>query len=287
MVKLICGCGYLGERVARRWLAAGNEVWGLTRSNDRAATLAALGIKPIVADLVESIRLPSDVSRVTTVLFAVGFDKSPGRSMQEVYAGGVRNILGTLPDSLDRFIYISSTGVYGANQSEELDERSACRPTRAGGEASLAAEEVLASHPLGAKRIVLRLAGIYGPGRLPKMADVLAGTPIDADSDSLLNLIHVDDAVDVVLAADRTATPPALYVVSDNHPVRRGEFYIEMARRIQAPQPTFAPQQASRRQGSDRRVRSERVWRDLGLVPRYKTYQQGLAQILEQRNDRD
>ena len=49
--RLIVGCGYLGTRVARRWLAAGDRVFGITRSPTRAAQLAAIGITPIVCDV--------------------------------------------------------------------------------------------------------------------------------------------------------------------------------------------------------------------------------------------
>ena len=72
MVKLVCGCGYLGERVAHRWVAAGNEVWATTRSAERAAQLAGHGIRPIVVDLVRPFQFPGEMTNIDTVLWPLG-----------------------------------------------------------------------------------------------------------------------------------------------------------------------------------------------------------------------
>jgi nucleoside-diphosphate-sugar epimerase len=108
MAKLIFGCGYLGRRVAERWLAAGEAVYAVTRSPERGAELASLGIQPIVGDVTGKthLSLPPDVR---TVLFAVGFDRSSGHSIHETYAGGIARAIEWTPESTERFIYISST----------------------------------------------------------------------------------------------------------------------------------------------------------------------------------
>jgi nucleoside-diphosphate-sugar epimerase len=160
MVKLVCGCGYLGKRVARRWMAAGQEVWATTRSGDRAAQLACHGIQPIVVDLTRPFKFPSEMPEIDTVLSAVGFDRSSGQSIHDVSVGGMRNVLQALPSTVQRFIFISSTGVYGQSQGELVDEQSPCEPRRPSGQACLAAERLLAEHALAFRRIVLRLAGI-------------------------------------------------------------------------------------------------------------------------------
>ena len=78
------------------------------------------------------------------MLFAVGFDRSAGASIDDVYAGGVRNVLAALPSDIGRFIYISTTGVYGNAGGEWVDEDTPPDPQRDGGRASLAAEQALA-----------------------------------------------------------------------------------------------------------------------------------------------
>lgn len=287
MAKLIFGCGYLGLRVARLWKSAGQTVFAVSRSERRAAELAREGIEPIVADVTaaDSLSIPDGVD---TVLFAVGYDRSSQTPIQEVYAGGLRRALSALPSSVSRVIYISSTGVYGpAVAGEWVNEETPCQPTRDGGKASLAAEQVLRDHPVfGPKGIILRLAGIYGPGRIPRSADLLAGKPIDAPSTGWLNLIHVEDAASIVLRSEEKAVPPRTYAVSDGSPVIRGDYYRELARLLGAPEPTFvapaAESPAAQRAGSDKRVDNRRLWAELEPTFRYPSYREGLAAIVSQ-----
>src|SRR4051794_23967459 len=106
---LVIGCGYLGRRVAARWVAAGRRVYALTRCN--AAALAAMGLVPVVGDVLDPASL-RDLPRAATVLYAVGLDRGSGKTMHDVYVHGLSHVLDTLPPC-DRFVYVSSTGVYG------------------------------------------------------------------------------------------------------------------------------------------------------------------------------
>lgn len=286
MAKLIFGCGYLGSRVAQRWLSAGEAVYAVTRTTQRAAELAAIGIRPIVGDVAGSSQLvlPKDV---TTVLFAVGYARGPlprGPTIHDVYAGGVARALDALPNSVLRFLYISSTGVYGQVAGSEVDENSPCQPTREGGQACLAAEDTLRTSRFADRAIVLRLAGIYGPGRIPRSADLLAGKPIDAPAAGWLNLIHVEDAAAIVLLAERHVPLPSLYVVSDGQPVIRGDYYRELARLLGAPLPRFTTppegSPAAARAGSDKRVNPAKMLAELQPRLSYPSYREGLAAIV-------
>jgi nucleoside-diphosphate-sugar epimerase len=289
MAKLVFGCGYLGLRVARLWKADGHTVFAVTRSQDRARELAGEGLQPIVADITndQPLPIPADVD---TVLFAVGYDRKSGKSIHEVYAEGFRRVLDALPSTVNRVIYISSTGVYGPVAAGDwVNEDTTCQPTREGGKASLAAEEVLRQHPVFASRgLVLRLAGIYGPGRIPRAADLLAGKPIDAPAEGWLNLIHVEDAARIVLLAEAKASVPQLFAVSDSNPVIRGDYYREIARLLNAPQPTFtAPDPnspAAQRAGSDKRIDNRRLREQLQPTFRYPSYREGLAAIVAERD---
>jgi nucleoside-diphosphate-sugar epimerase len=305
MAKLIFGCGYLGLRVARLWLAAGDKVYAVTRSAQRAETLAAEGLVPIVADMTASSQV--DVPQeVRTVLWAVGYGRSclPGGtipadqpstgdsrsgsasrtySIHDVYVGGLAKVLPALPPDIGRLIYISSTGVYGQVTSAAVDESSPCQPTREGGLACLAAEELLRASSLANKTVILRLAGIYGPDRIPRSKDLLAGTPINAPNNGWLNLIHVDDAARIVVLAEEKVTPPKLYVVSDGQPVIRGDYYRELARLLGAPPPRFvqppADSPAAARAASDKRVNPRRLFAELSPALLYPSYREGLAAI--------
>lgn len=283
MAKLIFGCGYLGERVASLWRAAGCEIYAVTRSPQRAQALAAAGLLPIVADLTADAELPIPQG-VRTVLFAVGYDRQSGLSIHDVYVEGLARVLTNLPPTAEKLIYISSTGVYGQVSGSEVDEDSPCHPTREGGRACLAAEELLRTSKWANKSVILRLAGIYGPGRTPRSQDLLAGKPIDAPATGWLNLIHVEDAARIVHLADDCAAPPKLYVVSDGQPVQRGDYYRELARLLGAPAPRFvepaAESPAAHRAASDKRVNPQRMFADLRPTLLYPSYREGLAAIV-------
>jgi nucleoside-diphosphate-sugar epimerase len=266
----------------------------VTRSENRSLQLALAGLFTIGADVTQPQTLTClgglpelGGHGMDCVLYAVGHDRAAGPSIEDVYAGGVVNVLAALPDTVQRFIYISTTGVYGPAGGDWIDERTPPDPQRAGGRASLAAERHLASHALGASSVILRLAGLYGPGRVPFLKELQAGDPIPAPSMGYLNLIHVDDAAGVVLAADRLPAfndGPRVYCVSDGCPVERGEFYREVARQIGAPSPRFidpAPESPrAARAASDRRVRNTRMLEELDVKLEYSDYRAGLAAIL-------
>ena len=233
--KLIIGCGYLGRRVARRWIAQGETVFALTRSAERAREFRASGIEPIVGDVTDPASL-AELPAVETALYAVGLDRDSEKSMLEVYVGGLDNVLKQAAGNVGRLLYISSTSVYGQNTGEWVDESSECRPETENGKLCLEAEQLLRSRiPEGN---ILRLAGIYGPGRLvARVAALRAGLVLEGNPDAWLNLIHVDDAVAAILACERLGRPGATYVVCDDHPIRRLEYYSLLANLIGAPPP--------------------------------------------------
>jgi nucleoside-diphosphate-sugar epimerase len=286
MANLIFGCGYLGRRVAKLWRLQGQEVVAVTRSPAKAETFRQEGITPLVADLTQPATLASigELAGIDTILFAVGYDRTAKVPLREVYVDGLAAVLQALPPAIGRFIYISSTGVYGQGSGDWVDENSACQPTREGGQACLAAEQLLVKSPVAAQTVALRLAGIYGPDRIPRAKDLQAGAAIPAPSQGYLNLIHVDDAARIVLLAEQRATPPKLYCVSDGHPALRSEYYAELARLLNAPPPKFidppGDSPAAQRASGDKRVANARLLADLQPELLYPSFREGLAAIV-------
>lgn len=281
MAKLIFGCGYLGERVLDLWHRRGEQVYAVTRSAERAANWSRAGIQPLVSDITQPLSLPAPED-IETILFAVGFDPHAGPSIREVYVDGLARVLAWLPPTVQRFIYISSTGVYGSFQGDWIDEDSPCVPQREGGKACLAAEQLLTESPLADRSISLRLAGIYGPGRIPRAKDLLARLPLDADPAGYLNLIHVSDAARIVLLADQQRKNLSrTLLVSDGHPVLRGDYYAELARLLNAPPPNFnpaaSPTPIAKRGSADKRVNNARLVRELNPEFQFPDYRAGLA----------
>jgi nucleoside-diphosphate-sugar epimerase len=275
----------LGRRIAERWQNQGSDVCATTRSSERAAEFRRRGWQPLEADVTRPETLPP-MSGFQTIVFAVGHDRTADAPLHQVYVAGLANVVARITEPPQSFIYISSTGVYGNWEGATVDETTACRPDREGGRACLEAEQLLLTSRLADRTIVLRLAGIYGPGRIPRRAEITAGRPLAAADQGYLNLIHVEDAADIVLAAEACTERPQLFVVADGQPVQRGDYYRELARLLAAPPPTFvapdAESPAARRATGSRRVDSAKMMRDLVGHPglRFPSYREGLAAIV-------
>jgi nucleoside-diphosphate-sugar epimerase len=269
--RLLFGCGYLGRRVAARWLARGRCVYATTRR--RATELSSLGVAPRVADVTEPATL-RDLPNCGAAVYCVGYDRHAGHSMRKVYVQGLANVLAVTP-GCDRFIYVSSAGVYGDAAGDWVDETTPVNPTDEAGSIVCAAEQLL--RRLRPDAMVLRFAGIYGPGRLLRRVESLQnGEPIAADPDKWLNLIHVEDGASAVLAAEQHGRPGEVYNVADR-PVRRRDFFARLAEILGARPPVFRPEEASRDRGN-RRISNKKMCDDLRVVLQHASYQTGLEQ---------
>lgn len=275
--KLVIGCGYLGQPVAQAWRKIGHRVVALTRS--RVETLSDFGLTPLLGDITASVA-EIDFPRASTVLYAVGYDRTQAKSMREVYVHALDNVLKRLPKP-DRFIYISSTSVYGQTSGEWVDEQSETIPIDESGRICLEAEEVVRSHIPEA--MILRFAGIYGPGRLMRQTDIRQGKQLVIDPDKWLNLIHVQDGVAAILAAEQSGSPGEVYLISDGHPIKRHDFYSFLAQQLQAPPIQFAPflPLASQKAETNRRISNRKSIERLGLSPVYPSFREGVPDSLQ------
>ena len=152
-----------------------------------------------------------DLPGAERVFYCVGFDRTSGASMRSVYVDGLANVLDNLPRSASRFVYASSTGVFGQTEGEWVDETTPPVPQTESGKICLEAEQQLAGWAKQSDTVtlvtVLRFAGLYGPGRVVRRTLVEQGKRIPGDPSKLLNLIHVDDASRAAVAA-LSSRPP-------------------------------------------------------------------------------
>jgi nucleoside-diphosphate-sugar epimerase len=289
--KLVIGCGYLGERVAQCWLAEGVPVTVLTRSASRAEQLSAAGFLTVIGDVLQPESL-EQLPAVQTVLYAVGFDRSAGASKREVYVTGLQNVLTVLQGRCRKLLYVSSTSVYGQHDGELVDEMSPTEPTAEDGCICRDAEAVVQQFfPRDAHEIpgavILRLAGLYGPGRLAARLDKLRrGERLEGSAAAWLNLIHVDDAVQAVLAAEKFGRPGECYLICDDQPVRRGEYFAELTRQLGLPAPVFELPETNTVPSPplNKRCSNRRMHRELNVELRYPTFAEGLKSIPELRH---
>jgi nucleoside-diphosphate-sugar epimerase len=293
MKTLIIGCGYLGQRLGDQLGRDGGRVYGTVRSPARAEEIAGIGIEPVVADVLRPETL-DDLPAADRVFYAVGFDRSAGAAMRDVYVNGLQNVLDRLPTSVRRFVYASSTGVYGQADGEWVDEDSPTEPRHESGQVVLEAEGRV--HNWADRRdasgVVLRFAGLYGPGRIVRRMMLERAEPIPGDPEKFLNLVHIDDAARAAAAALVADAPDRIYLVADDRPVTRREYYSLAATIIGAPEPRFEPPRPgspeSARDATNKRVANRRMKSALCVVLRYPDITTGLVDALgsAERNDR-
>lgn len=276
---LVFGCGYLGNRIARKSVSAGSVVWATTRNDQKAQKLANDGIEPLIVDWNDA-RSLSRLPQVDGVVVAVSYDRKGRLDRYQSQVGGLSRLLDHLPKSTP-ISYISTTGVYHQTDGVWVDETSPTRPRREGGKVHLQAEQLLHRHRPGGPWSILRLAGIYGPDRVPRAADVIAGRKIASPAGGYLNLVHVDDAAEATI---RSLESPSgrLYLVADDQPVLRRAFYQQIASHYGAAEPSFESPDAKRslRSDSNKRIWNRRMKRELMPTLRFPTYRQGLVSAL-------
>jgi nucleoside-diphosphate-sugar epimerase len=275
MRALVIGCGYLGRRVAAIWRSYGWSVSALTRTNENAKALAAQGIEPIVGDVLSPESLRS-LPRAETVLYAVGHDRQAPPSKRDVYIDGLANVLRQIGPATKRLFYVSSTSAYGQDAGEWVDETTHNWPwpTSEDGGISLAAEQIVREM---SPHTILRFSGIYGPGRLlRRIQSVRSGEPIPVNPDGWLNLIHVDDGAAIINGLSQREPDHKLYLVTDDRPVRRREYYSLLARLVGAPEPIFQFKGAGEGTGLNKRCSNARLKAELGDILRFPTIETGL-----------
>ncbi|HET6328808.1 MAG TPA: SDR family oxidoreductase [Planctomycetaceae bacterium] len=283
MRALVIGCGYLGRRVAALWRSEGMQVSALTRSSANAATLAEQAIEPVLGDVLLPDTLRS-LPAADIVLYAVGYDRQAAASKRDVYVRGLANVLENLPSSVRRLCYVSSTSVYGQDEGEWVDETSETTPANEDGQIVLAAEQTVRQLCPAGVATVLRFSGIYGPGRLlRRIESIRSGEPIAANPDGFLNLIHVDDGAQIVCRLAKRDAVQATYLVTDDQPIRRREYYGRLAKLVGAAEPAFQFEASSEPGGLNKRCSNARLKAELGAIFRFPTIESGLASAVGER----
>lgn len=277
MSLLIVGCGYVGQPVAQTWLLAGQPVAAVTRGGDAVDKLSQSGIQPIVVDWLNDDAVWKLPFRPTCALVAVPH-REDERFGALTHVAGLKNLLVRCPE-LERLVVLSTTGVYHQNDGSWVDEQSPTQPTRIGPQIALAAERWLTENCPRPLATSLRLAGIYGPGRVPLLTKLREQQPIPVGQGSL-NLIHLEDITSTIVKLLKAREASSLYVLADGHPPERRQFYIDAARIFQTPPPQFVEATADSSRGArsetNKRINPAKILRELELTLRYPNHVSGL-----------
>ena len=282
MRLFIFGAGYSGRAIAREALAAGATVAGTTRLPEKAEELRAAGIRPLVFDgAALSDELLTELAAATHLIASAAPDP-----VDPVLAAARGVIVEKMP-ALRWIGYLSTVGVYGDHGGAWVGEEAPCRPVSRRSQLRVAAErEWLAlGREAGIPVALLRLAGIYGPGRNPflKLAEGSAHRIVKPGQ--VFNRIHVADIAATLRAA--IARPaPRTYNVSDDEPAPPQDVVVHAADLMGvAPPPEVAFAEADLSPmarsfyASNRRISNRRIRDELGVALAYPTYRDGLSAL--------
>ncbi len=226
---LIAGCGDVGGELARRLLADGHEVYGLRR---RVHLLPA-GVRPVAADLQDLDSLRAVPDRLDAVCYVAAADGRSPEAYRGAYVDGPRNLLRAVSrtGAPGRVLYTSSTRVYAQHAGEWVDEDSSTGGDDYG---RILLEGEAAVRDGAAAVVVVRLAGIYGPGRTRVIERVRAGEPC---TPAYTNRIHRDDCAGVLRHLLQLERPLPLYLGADHEPATQCEVMRWIAGRLGLPAP--------------------------------------------------
>ena len=275
MRVLIAGCGYVGCELARRLVAEGHQVWGLRRNPEALPD----GVEPVAADLLDP-ELARHLPPAEFVVYAAASDGGTPEAYRAIYVEGVRNTLTALQERegppVERFIFVSSTGVYGDTGGNWVDEESTTEPDSFRGSEVLEGEEVALAAPFPS--LVLRLGGIYGPGRNRLLRMVVQGRArCPGDGPIWSNRIHRDDAARALEHLLTIPDPHSVYLGIDDEPTPLCQVYREVAAMLDAPEPQVDPEKG--RDRSNKRCSNRRL-RESGFTFLYPSFREGYGEMI-------
>lgn len=280
MRALVIGCGYVGTSLAERLVALGHEVWGVRRTEASAAELAPLGIKPFAADITQTGALDALPGPFDWVINLISSDKGGPPEYRQVYLEGNRNLLDwARRNPVKKLVYTSSTSVYGQTDGSGVKESSPTEPKTETAQILVEAEKLLVQAAPSVPTVVLRVAGIYGPGRGHLFKQYLMNEArIPGQGARIINMIHRDDLVEVIIAALKNGRPGEIYNAVDDEPVSLLHFFRWLSETLGKWMPPFADEEAEperKRAITSKKVQNRRMKVELGVQLKYPTFRQG------------
>lgn len=283
---LVAGCGYTGTRLARALLPRGPVV-GLTATAASAQRLEAMGLDAATWNLDDAdAPVPREVGTPSIVFYLVPPPASGSSDPR------VRRFLARLPAPPARVVYLSTTGVYGDAGGAVVTEDSPLSPGTERAVRRVDAEGAVRAWATraGVAWTILRVPGIYGPGRLP-VERLRRGEPMIRHSEAgYSSRIHVDDLVSAcMLAATAPRAVERVYNVTDGNPASMTEYFERVATLSGIPMPKLVSREEAQQVLSpgllsflseSRRVDSSRIREELGFAPRFADLRLGILSSL-------
>lgn len=282
MSELIFGCGYLGRLVASQRLKDNQQLFGVVSTAASMDDLRGLGIAPLQVDLDQDM-LPKLPLQDSTLFYFVPPPK----------LGDIDSRARLLISEFERLghprriVYLSTTGVYGDCNGEWVTEDRPVNPAfpraKRRWDAECRFQDWRAK--TGRELVILRVAGIYGPGKLP-LERLRKGLPlVRVEESPWTNRIHVDDLVQICVAAMDKGTDGAVYNVSDGAPGTMIDYFSLMAQLAGLPAPPAIPLAQAEQELSagmlsymreSRRLDNSKIKQELGVTVVHPSIESGL-----------
>ncbi len=291
---LVLGCGYLGRILVAEALEKGMSVLAVSRNVDTLASVASQGAET-VCGLVDGDSwheaAGGDVDFVVNCVSSAGGGLVGYR--QSYIDGNVS--LGSWAKQVGfsgRAIYTSSVSVYGDAGGEWVDEESGPAPANERGMIMRESEDVFLNGLSGARAVVLRLAGLYGPGRHLMLDRLRLGeAELPGWGDYYLNLVRIEDVASSIWACLESQEPVSgTFTVVDDEPSLKQDMAVWIAGRVGNPAPVFtgeadASGRSSRRLGengrpANRRISNAALKAAAGWSPRFPSFREGFGDLL-------
>jgi nucleoside-diphosphate-sugar epimerase len=292
MRVLIIGCGYVGLPLGAELARLGHEVFGLTRTGGADAALQERGIRPLMADITRPTDLHGLPLPFDWVVNTVASNRGGPEEFRLTYLEGMRNILQWLEATPPKkLVYTSSTSVYGQTDGSMVKESSPAEPSGELGQVLVATEKLLleAARTKKIPAVILRAAGIYGPGRGHLFLQYLKDEArIPGHGERLLNMIHRDDLASCILAALKSGRSGEIYNASDDEPVPQIHFFRWLSETLGKNMPPFTredPAAPRKRALTHKKVSNRKLRMELGCALRYPTFRQGYTAEIQRMQD--
>ena len=273
---LLVGCGDIGLQLGETLSQHGFLVRGLRRHPP-----AQSPFEFIQADLLDPPSLQSIQDVYDFIVYTATPSQSTPEAYEQTYVQGLRNLMAAVAKPRERFLLVSSTGVYQQSCGEWIDESSETKPTRFSGQTLLKAEQLAAAG--WSNTTVIRFAGRYGPGRLRLVKKIQQGCSVVEAPPKYTNRIHRDDCAGLLhflmaqVLAGEDVEP--IYVGVDNDPASEAEVLDFIASQLQVALPVreMAPPNMSQ----NKRCRNDLVVK-AGYEFKYPSYKEGYLDIMKQ-----
>jgi len=273
MRVLIAGCGDVGNVLATSLLQDGHRVYGLKRD---ISTLPD-GVQAVGADLLNPTTLGDLPADIDSLVFMPTPARRDQAAYEDIFIRGWKNLIAALKKAPARTLLVSSTAVYGEANGAWVNEETRPRPTGFNGRVLLKMEQIASRNTKCL--VVVRISGIYGPGRerLIRLA-ASDGLEIQQSPSYYTNRIHRDDAAAALKHLLELEEPDALYLATDNQPAPRYEVVGWLANRQGCVSPKGLVDENA---GRGKRVSNQKL-RDSGFSVSYPDYRAGYAAVMKQ-----